>query len=370
MHHYPGRGSGFLWKMLGQEPHALTGLDLLPADTAMAFFSDMDVPLLWSVTQQGVAEAQIPQAQAWLQQLPDAFEKKTRVKWDQFLNSLGGEFGLVLTLDESNNIPIPLPSAKAVMIPAPRLMIVVKVNDDTIFNRIDQEMKQNPQVISVDQAGLKMRTMPVPLPFAIELRPTTASGGGYLFIASSDTLIQDAMAVKGGQKPGLKTTEEFKHLSRNIPDRGNQFSFMSRRFGQTLAQIQQQTITPAANKSADQAAWLQTFFRRFSQPAYSYSVGINTAEGCLTVGNANQSAANLVLLPAVAVPGLLAAIAIPNFVKARGTSQQNACINNLRQLDAAKNQWALEKAKTATDVPVQKDLLPYLRQWPVCPAGG
>ena len=71
----------------------------------------------------------------------------------------------------------------------------------------------------------------------------------------------------------------------------------------------------------------------------------------------------------VAIIGLLAAIAIPNFIKARATSQQNACINNLRQIDAAKNQWALEKGKKPTDVPTTQDLLPYLRSWPVCPAG-
>jgi hypothetical protein len=47
----------------------------------------------------------------------------------------------------------------------------------------------------------------------------------------------------------------------------------------------------------------------------------------------------------VAIIGLLAAIAIPNFVKARTTSQQNACINNLRLIDASKQQWALEQKK-------------------------
>ena len=47
----------------------------------------------------------------------------------------------------------------------------------------------------------------------------------------------------------------------------------------------------------------------------------------------------------VAIIGLLAAIAIPNFVKARATSQMNACINNLRQIDAACNEFALEKGK-------------------------
>ena len=51
----------------------------------------------------------------------------------------------------------------------------------------------------------------------------------------------------------------------------------------------------------------------------------------------------------VAIIGLLAAIAIPNFIKARATSQANACINNLRQVDAAINEWALEMGKKNGD---------------------
>src|SRR5580658_4397395 len=74
----------------------------------------------------------------------------------------------------------------------------------------------------------------------------------------------------------------------------------------------------------------------------------------------------------VAIIGLLAAIAIPNFVKARTTSQQNACINNLRLIDASKQQWALEQKKQSTDSPVGSDLQPYLGrgsngELPACP---
>jgi prepilin-type N-terminal cleavage/methylation domain-containing protein len=74
----------------------------------------------------------------------------------------------------------------------------------------------------------------------------------------------------------------------------------------------------------------------------------------------------------VAIIGLLAAIAIPNFVKARTTSQQNACINNLRLIDASKQQWALEQRKQSTDTPAGTDLQPYLGrgangELPSCP---
>jgi chromosome segregation ATPase len=54
------------------------------------------------------------------------------------------------------------------------------------------------------------------------------------------------------------------------------------------------------------------------------------------------------------------------------TIQRNTCINNLRQIDAAKQQWALEKNKTTDAVPTAQDLLPYLKDgvFPVCPDGG
>ena len=367
LHHYPGKGAGFAWQLGGKEPHPLTGLDLLPADTALAVFSDMDVSVLWSVAQKEVAQADLPQAQQWLDKLPAEFEKATKVKWDTFLNSLGGEFGLAITLNPSNNIPVPLPGG-AMQIPTPGLLLAVKITDDTIFNRIDQELKANEQVIRVDRPGLKMRTMPVPLPFIGELRPSAASSGGYLLIATTDALIDSALAVKSGQQPGLKATDEFKHLAQGLPDQGNQFVFMSQRFAQTLMQVQQQAITANAKAQPQMAQWLQSFYQ--NRPAFAYSVGINTPEGCLTIGNGSQSYANSVLLPAVAVPGILAAIAIPNFVKARATAQQNSCLNNLRQLDAAKQQWALEKGKTAEAEPTKADVLPYLQRWPVCPQGG
>jgi prepilin-type N-terminal cleavage/methylation domain-containing protein len=62
----------------------------------------------------------------------------------------------------------------------------------------------------------------------------------------------------------------------------------------------------------------------------------------------------------VAIIGLLAAIAIPNFVNARKTAQTNACINNLRQIDAAKQQWALEVGAAPGATPGSADITPFL----------
>ena len=72
----------------------------------------------------------------------------------------------------------------------------------------------------------------------------------------------------------------------------------------------------------------------------------------------------------VAIIGLLAAIAIPNFVRARTTSQMNACINNLRQIDGAIQEWALEQKKDTSASVAETDVTPYLKNSVVCPSGG
>jgi len=72
----------------------------------------------------------------------------------------------------------------------------------------------------------------------------------------------------------------------------------------------------------------------------------------------------------VAIIGLLAAIAVPNFVKARTTAQMNACINNLRQIDGAIQQWALEQKKDSAATVTSSDISDYLKNSVVCPSGG
>jgi len=81
------------------------------------------------------------------------------------------------------------------------------------------------------------------------------------------------------------------------------------------------------------------------------------------------------IMMVVAIIGLLVAIAIPNFVHARTSAQQNACINNLRQIDGAAQTWALEHNKASTDTYTLNSIKPYIKldssgNLPGCPANG
>jgi hypothetical protein len=72
--------------------------------------------------------------------------------------------------------------------------------------------------------------------------------------------------------------------------------------------------------------------------------------------------------------GFIVVIVIPNFIRATYQTAANDCISNLRQIDAAKNQWALENGKT-NGIVTENDIKPYIKldangNFPKCPAGG
>jgi prepilin-type N-terminal cleavage/methylation domain-containing protein len=72
----------------------------------------------------------------------------------------------------------------------------------------------------------------------------------------------------------------------------------------------------------------------------------------------------------VAIIGLLASVAIPNYVHARLKTQRVGCINNLQLIDAAVQQWAMDYGKGAGQTVQYSDLRPYFGRTVKCPAGG
>jgi prepilin-type N-terminal cleavage/methylation domain-containing protein len=75
----------------------------------------------------------------------------------------------------------------------------------------------------------------------------------------------------------------------------------------------------------------------------------------------------------VLIIGILLAIAVPNFIRSRENSRAKACVNNLRQISNAVEQWAMDNKKNAGDTVALTSLIgvnSYLRNTPTCPSGG
>lgn len=74
----------------------------------------------------------------------------------------------------------------------------------------------------------------------------------------------------------------------------------------------------------------------------------------------------------VAIIGFIAAIGVANIIRSRDKSQKETCVANLRQLNSALQQWAVQNNKGDSDTVVMSDLTPFLdkNKTPACPAGG
>lgn len=76
----------------------------------------------------------------------------------------------------------------------------------------------------------------------------------------------------------------------------------------------------------------------------------------------------------VLIIGILLAIAVPNFIRARETSRTKSCIANLRQIDSGKEQWAMDNRAANGAAVTMADLTggasPYMKSTPECPSGG
>jgi prepilin-type N-terminal cleavage/methylation domain-containing protein len=72
----------------------------------------------------------------------------------------------------------------------------------------------------------------------------------------------------------------------------------------------------------------------------------------------------------VAIIGLLASIAIPNYVRSRKMAQKVTCLENLRVIDGAIESWALEGKKASGQAVTFEDIGVYLKNKVVCPSGG
>jgi len=278
-------------------------------------FGDIDIAGLVNFLRQEAEGCGIPEAKDAVDQGTTQFAGVTGLQLDDVLNSLSGSMGTVVTLDATSTITIPVPNAPET-IPTPRIALLIGVKSDLIFKRIDAMAGGNPGVIKVDEDGLSMRTMPVPLPFVqdLNLRPTVAQWNGYLVIASDDQIIREMIAVQKGA-PGYKSTPEYAALSAGMPDQGNSFTVCSQRFVEIVQKLQglyyanQPNVTPA----------LSAFMQKLSASEYSgtgrmMTVGSVLPNGYLCVTQGAQGSSQVLAPLLVAPVAIIAGLAVPYFM--------------------------------------------------------
>ena len=371
-HHYPGQGLGFMWRAFGREPHALTGLDLLPKETRLAGWLDLDLQLLWTALVTEVEAVGTPEVKEQFRQLSMLFKAVTGLELYPALESLGGEYGFGLMLDEERKIQVPFGSIM-IDLPQPDALLAIRLKDSTLFERIAEFFAAMPNAKRTLEGGIHKLVVPPPIPFLPMLQPAMVYDGDYLLLATGPDLIERALSVKAGDRPGLRESPEFKALADAAPERGNGFSFVSKKFSGVLIDIQKRLLAGGNPEDKKMAGALENVFTRLTHARQSYAVAGNAPDGMSLTSIGNRQPAKAMVEGILFAPaGTIVAIAVPNFIKARDTAHRNHCLANLEHLDGATREWASVNGRPLTQVPHLPGILRHLKdgRLPECRTGG
>jgi hypothetical protein len=208
----------------------------------------------------------------------------------------------------------------------------------------------------------------------VGLKPVLAQGEGWLVLASDVAELQAALRAKA-DNTDVRASAGFKKLADGMPTAYNGMGYMSLRLGAEIGKLAEQAAMRAQQgpgMGMVPMAWAQMLGVPTAGPG-RLGIRLNLPDGIQGIIQGDVAADQLVQAGMIMPAGILVAVAVPGFIKARATSQVRACQENLQKLDGAKEQWALDNRKNTGDTPTSDDLFgvdKYIRREPICPAGG
>lgn len=365
-----------LWRaMVGGAPRALASLDYLPADTVLARTGSGEPAQLWKMVTDAVRQVGGPAASQKFDQSLAMAGGFLGTNIETVVSSLGADAFFALELSTTQTLPIPMPDAgdqtEPLTIPRPGLIVGAAVRDATLPMTLQRVLDRNQVPCVTSQvAGVTLFSITVPNAEPYPFNPTFALHKGMFLFGSTPDVVKAAMSA-ADNKTGLRGTPAFQKAFAGLPLENNGISIMDPRFSQTLSQVQARLLRSAAG-GKDSVLPEKNLF---SQGMGSHLlVIVNEKDGISIRGTTSASACQTLMsgtfLPMSAALG--SAIAIPSFMRARSTATRYSCINNLRILDSAKDQWALEFNKQEGAAVVEKEVLQYIKgsRMPICPQGG
>ncbi len=358
-----------LWRIVASEPKALKGIHYVPANAVYTANSTASLDEAWKIVNEAVATFYSPQQSAAFNQTVAMIEMMLGTNITAITGSLDNEILISLQLSEEKEVTIPQ-GMSSLSIPEPNLLIGLQIQDPLLGKIILEKLKlaQMP-VVESTHGAYTLHTLNLPIPLPVPVQATLVATGDYLLIGSTQEAVVKALDSQAN-KDGLVATPLYQKVLGDAPEKTSAIEFVSPRFMQTYIAVIKQSLGSA--RGSEEAAIMDMMFEGYAN-LYTGGYSLKTPSGIYSKSYADYGGAKPIEMVASAYVGMLGAIAIPSFQKARSNSQDKMCQNNRRILDGAKEQWAMENGKTAGAPVTEADISLYIKGgFPAlqCPRGG
>lgn len=346
-----------LWRVIASEPKKLKGIGYAPVDAVYTVNSTANLDEAWNVVNEAVATFLAPeQGAAFSQQIAMA-EMMLGANITALTGSLDNEILISIQFSEQKQCMVPA-GLQTVSIPEPNLIIGLQTKSPLVGQLILKKLQESGAPVVESQHGAyTLQTLNIPMPTPFPVTPTLVQTEDYLLLGSSSNAIVTALDSQANQN-GLITTTLYQKLLADAPEKTSGIEFVSPRFMQTYIAVMKQTMSSMPNNDMD--AVMNMMLGNYEN-MYAGGYSLKTPTGFHSISLADYGGAKPLELVASSYAGMLAAIAIPSFEKARSNSQDKVCENNLRILEAATEQWAMENGVTNGSAVTDADISVYIK---------
>ena len=366
---------GLLWDLQGDPQKVETLVSRFPADTTLLLHSSVHASRLFDRVLDMIAE--LPDTPEDPRGQLEALLEAQGLSLDALLETLNQGMTFAVTLNE--DIEWLLPVSGGATIPSPGLVLTLQDVSRSLGPFLVQQMRANSPIpiLETEIDGVMIPYLGIPLPVATPVALHITTVDDRLIITSSAELMREMLQREKQPSPAPLLTK-LAPLGEDIASSG--FWMSDGRLFEAQRNLALQIMEGMPQQDEKAALMFGTISQMSTggHPLFALpEIMLMDREGdffrvrMLHEKALLNTSSSTSLMAVPAVGGLLAAIALPSFQKARTTAQENACIHNLRMISSATDQWAIENNHTTKTPVTLKDLEPYLRNTPIeCPAGG
>jgi hypothetical protein len=365
--------SGLLWNLQGDSFSIQEEMSRMPANTALLFRFSINAPMLRDLIKETIS-TYAPEALSDYQQ-GENMVKAMGIPLEDILKSLKSGVTFGLTLNPDNMLMVPM---SGVSVPEPGLILQLEDPNGSLNNLVTlllgSQLPPPFQFVASERGGVTVnRIAALPVPVPAQINPQVALLGTRLAFATSDAAMDELIARQNGDQ----TSPLQSRMDGLGSDQAYQLWVVTPEFEALVKTGVEQAMSMAQMAEPGMAGFFEAYIGLFAN-AFPRVLASRIEDGMsittllhdkpMMAGAGANSGAALTVAPMMV--GMMAAIAVPSFQQAREVSSQNACINNLRMLEGATDQWAIENNKMTGDTVTRADIQVYLRRWPECPQGG